>query len=126
MVDVGCSKVVDVESSAPPGALAKRKLYERIACEASTLRARKGANVDARQCYLQQLCQVPGVSHTIATGIAAEYGTMGELCARLSGPPERAAALLQLLPHVGPVLSLRIHASLHGGGAEAEVTRGET
>jgi hypothetical protein len=81
-----------------------------VACQA--VATRKAKNVDARQCYLQQLSQIPGVSHKIACTIAdAEgSGSMAALCARLQALPDDAARekALQALPLVGPVLSRSI------------------
>ena len=49
--------------------------YAGAACRASAaVFSKKRDNVDARQCYLQQLCQVPGVSYAIAAGIAETPG----------------------------------------------------
>ncbi len=43
--------------------------YETIAARASSASCKR-ANVDPRLCFLKQLCQIPGVSATIATKIA--------------------------------------------------------
>jgi ERCC4-type nuclease len=87
--------------------------YEAAACRASTAtHSKKRENVDARQCFLQQLCQVPGVSHGIAVGIAATpgFGTMRDLARTLEAlpaPKERSAAL-QKAPKVGKAIAERI------------------
>jgi ERCC4-type nuclease len=91
-----------------------KRFYEGIACVASAVRARKGSNVDPHLCYLQQLCQIPGISHSIATAIAAEYGTMGDLCARLGGSGAASdirdirLKALQSIPLVGPKIAARM------------------
>ena len=84
--------------------------YERSACTASAVRVRKRDNVDPRLCYLQQLCQVPGVSHGIATSIASAYPTMRALLSSLEGLPDDRAREAQLskVPMVGRKLSARL------------------
>ena len=84
--------------------------YERVACAASSVRARKRDNVDPRLCYLQQLCQIPGVSHGIATSIASAYPTMRALLSMLEGLPDDQARQAQLakVPMVGRKLSDRL------------------
>lgn len=93
--------------------------YAGAACRASAIRAKKRDNVDARQCYLQQLCQVPGVSHAIAVAIAGTPGFGGgmtELVLTLEALPDDRARLasLQRAPKVGKGIAGRILASIRG------------
>jgi hypothetical protein len=49
--------------------------YVAVACRSATAAfSRKRDNVDARLCFLQQMCQIPGVSFAIASLIADAYG----------------------------------------------------
>lgn len=84
--------------------------YEQSACSASSVRTRKRDNVDPRLCYLQQLCQVPGISHGIATSIASAYPTMRALISSLEVLPDNHAREAQLakVPMVGRKLSARL------------------
>jgi ERCC4-type nuclease len=93
--------------------------YAGAACRASAVRAKKRDNVDARQCYLQQLCQVPGVSYCLATAIAdldggVAFGSMRALIGTLEALPTHKARLaaLQRVPKVGKTLAERITFSL--------------
>ena len=93
--------------------------YAGAACRASAVRAKKRDNVDARQCYLQQLCQVPGVSYCLATAIADQdggvaFGSMRALIGTLEALPTHKARLaaLQRVPKVGKTLAERITSSL--------------
>lgn len=72
--------------------------YTAISCKTSAVLARKRDNLDARRCYLQQLCQLPGVSVKVAGSIAGEYGSMQALYAALSplNAGERARRLAAL------------------------------
>ena len=96
-----------------PRPIAHGTPYEAAACRASTAtHSKKRENMDARQCFLQQLCQVPGVSHGIAVGIAATpgFGTMRDLARTLEAlpaPKERSAAL-QKAPKVGKAIAERL------------------
>lgn len=84
--------------------------YSRAACLASAVRSRKRDNVDPRQCYMQQLCQVPGVSHGIAKALAERFGSLRGIMRTLENlPDDRArAAELSRVPKVGPKLSARL------------------
>lgn len=86
--------------------------YAGAACRASAVSSRKRDNVDGRQCFLQQLCQVPGVSFAIATGIAdqAGFATMRELASTLEALPDGKARLasIQRAPKVGRKIAERI------------------
>ena len=83
--------------------------YAGAACRASAVRAKKRDNVDGRQCYLQQLCQVPGVSYGLATAIAGTpgFGSMRELLGTLEALPTAKArsAALQRVPKVGKAIA---------------------
>lgn len=75
--------------------------YETLAVRASA--ACKRRNVDARMCFLQQLCQIPGVSSTIANQIADASGgatCMRQLLGYLDSQPDATAALTAI-PMVG-------------------------
>jgi len=84
--------------------------YVRAACAAASVRVRKRDNVDPSLCFLQQLCQIPGVSHGIATSIAKSFSTMRELISALEQAPDGRAREAQLskVPMVGRKLSARI------------------
>ena len=43
------------------------------------IKSRKIDNIDPSTCYILQLCQVPGISHIIASEIVAVYPTLGSL-----------------------------------------------
>jgi len=93
---------------APPKRNGNLSGYAAAACrQAAACAPKKRDNVDPRQCFLQQLCQVPGVSAGIAANVAERYGSLGELVRTLSalpGDPERRKALREV-PLVGPKLS---------------------
>ena len=86
--------------------------YAGAACRASATCQRKRDNVDARQCYLQQLCQLPGVSFSIASGIASTPGfeTMRSLLRTLDRLDDDKARItsLQRAPKVGRTIATRI------------------
>jgi len=91
--------------------------YAGAACRASAVKKRD--NVDPHQCYLQQLCQVPGVSYGLASALAARagFGSMRELVATLDALPARERLkALQAVPKVGKMLSERIVLFLIGEG----------
>jgi ERCC4-type nuclease len=76
--------------------------YETLAVKASA--ACKRRNVDQRMCFLQQLCQIPGVSVTIANHIAEGAGgatCMRQLLEYLDAQPSAKKALTAI-PLVGP------------------------
>lgn len=89
------------------GRTTERVHYSEAACAAAQVRKRD--NVDARQCFLQQLCQIPGVSIKIASNIQRRFGTLAGLFKELmpSSPAERVAELGSL-PLVGPKTAARI------------------
>lgn len=92
--------------------------YSGAACRASIVKAKKGDNVDPRQCFLQQLCQIPGVSHRIASNIldkttgseGASNPSISALVRRLDALPGRdeRLAFLREIPLVGKKVSERI------------------
>jgi ERCC4-type nuclease len=88
----------------------KETSYAAVACKQSAAASRKRDNVDPRQCFLHQLCQVPGVSAGIAAKIGEHYASMGHLVRALSALPDERQRLLELkkVPLVGPKLSEQI------------------
>jgi ERCC4-type nuclease len=75
--------------------------YETLAVKASS--ACKRRNVDPRMCFLQQLCQIPGISTTIANHIAEAAGgatCMRQLFKYIDSQPSATKALLSI-PMVG-------------------------
>lgn len=87
--------------------------YAEIACRsAATAFAKKRDNVDARQCFLQQLCQIPGVSFVIASSIADSLGvaSMRALVKAMDAHADDAARAraLQQVPKVGKKTADRI------------------
>lgn len=95
--------------------------YSGAACRASIAQAKKRDNVDPRQCFLQQLCQIPGVSHRIASHIldkvvasssphATEPSSIATLVRLLDALPGRSErlAMLREIPLVGKKVSERI------------------
>lgn len=65
--------------TAPLGA----KGYAVVACDVS-VRSKKRDNVTPDQCFLQQLCQLPGVSAKTACHLRDAFRSMAELYAELS------------------------------------------
>jgi len=88
--------------------------YATVACRQAA--AKKSANLDPAQCFLQQLCQVPGVSSGIAKNLAASYASMGDLVLALAALPDPKArrAALQRVPLVGPKISANVCAFVLG------------
>jgi ERCC4-type nuclease len=86
--------------------------YEGAACRSSVATAKKRDMVDGRQCFLQQMCQIPFVSHSVATRIAEtlNVATMSQLVRvldALPGEKERIKALQQV-PSVGKTIAQRV------------------
>lgn len=46
-------------------------------------KTRKIANIDKETCYIMQLCQIPGISHIIATEITSKYPSMNAFLSSL-------------------------------------------
>ena len=97
----------DKESSGSSGG------YAGAACRAAAAAfPKKRDNVDARQCYLQQLCQVPGVSYAIASGIADTPGLESNraFARTIEALPDAKARLasLQRAPKVGRAIAERL------------------
>jgi ERCC4-type nuclease len=69
-----------------------------IACVKA--KTKKISNIDKDTCYLLQICQVPGISHKIASEIAKIYPNMQSLLECGSNKDERVAALCRI-PMVG-------------------------
>ena len=88
----------------------KSEGYAAVACRASCVK--KKDNVDPRQCFLQQLSQIPGVSYGMAARIAKEprFETMRRLVATLEGfsSAKERKADLQTIEKIGPKLADRI------------------
>ena len=87
--------------------------YAGAACRAAAAAfPKKRDNVDARQCYLQQLCQVPGISYAIATGIADTPGleSTRAFARTIESLPDAKARLasLQRAPKVGRAIAERL------------------
>jgi ERCC4-type nuclease len=87
--------------------------YAAAACRASSaVFPKKRDNVDVRQCFLQQLCQVPGVSFVLASSISDVMGvvSMRGLVNAMDGFPDNKARLeeLQRVPKVGRKTAERI------------------
>jgi ERCC4-type nuclease len=98
--------------------------YGAAACAAS-VKLKKRENVDVRQCFLQQLCQVPGVSVKLATTLSAEFGSMEALYRTLAPlPPEHRLQRLARLPLIGDKLSRRIHGYLFDDSARSSAGGG--
>ena len=84
--------------------------YERVACVSSSVNSRKRDNVSPHLCYLQKLCQIPGISHTIAKSVANVYPNMTALCLlleSLSDDKVRVAKLMEV-PMIGKTIAVRI------------------
>jgi ERCC4-type nuclease len=81
------------------GASQKYELNAAAACA-----ARKKDNMTPRQCFLQQLCQIPGLSSALAQGIVDALG-VSNMCGlvRALSPldPKGRRAFLQRAPKVG-------------------------
>jgi hypothetical protein len=62
----------------------------------------EGRHVDPLECFRRQLCQIPGVSLTLAGSLVKEFGSMAELYVAL-GPasPADRASRLATLPNIG-------------------------
>jgi ERCC4-type nuclease len=101
---------------------ADARSYASAACEAS-IKVKKRDNVDARQCFLQQLCQIPGVSAKLAATLAAEFGCMRRLYSEML-PLSRDQRVKRLasLSLIGVKSGGRIHDYLFGGGGESDFT----
>lgn len=87
--------------------------YETLAVKASS--ACKRRNVDQRMCFLQQLCQIPGISTTIANHIADAAGgatCMRQLFKYIDSQPNATKALLAI-PLVGPKTAASILSMLY-------------
>lgn len=102
-------------------ASASASTYETLAVRASS--SRKRDNVDGRTCFLQQLCQIPGVSVAIANNVADAAG--GATCMRhlFDYLDEHADAekALRAIPLVGPKTAASILSSLFARPAPARV-----
>lgn len=89
--------------------------YETLAVKASS--ACKRRNLTPKMCFLQQLCQIPGVSVTIANHISEAAGNatcMRQLFEYIDGQPSPAAAL-RAIPLVGPKTASSILSVLYEG-----------
>jgi ERCC4-type nuclease len=87
--------------------------YETLAVKAAS--ACKRRNVDARMCFLQQLCQIPGISTVIANHIAESAGgatCMRQLFEYIDAQPDPTAAL-RAIPMIGPKTAAAILAMLY-------------
>lgn len=62
----------------------QKQAYDAVACR-SSVKVKKRSNMDSRLCFLQQLCQIPGVSHRIAVALAdaLNVGCMSALVEKL-------------------------------------------
>jgi ERCC4-type nuclease len=97
----------------------ERTSYETLAVRAAS--ACKRRNVDARMCFLQQLCQIPGISTVIANHIAESAG--GATCMRqlfewIDAQPDYASrvAALCTIPMIGPKTAANILTMLYNHG----------
>jgi len=66
------------------------------------IKSRKIDNIDVSTCYLLQLCQIPGISHIIATEISAVYPNMGCLIDALRSC-ETTALKIKLLGRINMI-----------------------
>lgn len=84
-------------------------------CYMDTLKVKKSENVDANNCFLLQLRQIPGVSLNIATTIQSHYASFPKLidAYRASQNEKSKESMLAKIPlgqrTLGPVLSKRIY-----------------
>jgi ERCC4-type nuclease len=92
--------------------------YAAAAC-ASAVKAKKRENVTPVQCFVQQLCQLPGVSVRVAGTLQGAFGSMAELYGELT-PLAHAgrAARLASLPGIGSKSAERLCAYLFQDAAD--------
>lgn len=80
-----------------------------------TLRPNKKENLTPDVCYLSQLAQIPGVSHTIASRIKESYPNFRALLSEYGKTDDKTAKILLkelVLPNgrkIGPVVSGRVY-----------------
>lgn len=92
-------KMIAEKCAAHPAYFSKENVATNyIACLKT--KSKKINNIDKDTCYLLQLCQVPGVSHRIATEIARVFPNMQALMACGGTADERVTALCRI-PLVG-------------------------
>lgn len=65
-----------------------------IACVKT--KTKKSSNIDKQTCYILQLCQIPGVSHKIATEIAKIYSSIPDLISALHEHQDPAQLLTSI------------------------------
>lgn len=89
--------------------------YSDAAASQASVFAKKRDNVTARQCYIHQLCQVPGVSPRLASVVADAYPSMASLVQALHplGVKHRVQ-LLSRLPGFGTRKSALLSSLLFG------------
>ena len=85
----------------------KKSSYGEISCRVASIHANKRNNMT--QCYMQQLCQMPGISYDIAKNIAERFDSFKSLISIL-GPmsPKEQFETLRNIPKIGKTLSERI------------------
>ena len=76
--------------------------YAKAACESAAVSAKKSGNLDPVACFRHMICQLPGVSATLAGTVCEEFGSMAGLYARLA-PMDAAGRVkaLSALPLIG-------------------------
>ena len=67
--------------------------------------------LDPIQCFIGQLCQIPGISNKIAIGISKNFCNMSEFISYLEGNEKKNLIKLQILPNrkMGPKLTQNIY-----------------
>lgn len=82
---------------------------EALLRQQAASKPRRADNLDPRTCYLAQLCQVPGISCTIANTIAERWPGMQDLFSQLSPLSEaERVSMLAACPRLGPKSARRI------------------
>jgi ERCC4-type nuclease len=68
------------------------------------IKSRKAHNIDKKTCFILQLSQIPGISHTIAQAIATRYPTWNLLISEMNNENsnrEKNIAILSSIPLIG-------------------------
>ena len=67
-----------------------------------------------KQCFIGQLCQIPGISNKIAIGLSNNFKNMAEFISYLEGNEKKDVAKLQILENrkIGPKLTQNIYDNL--------------
>lgn len=76
---------------------------------ASRVSSKKSGNfLDARRCWVRQLCCIPGIASGIAENIAAEFPSMSDFLLAVRSTEAPAAMLCGRIPKVGTKLATRM------------------